>query len=348
MNRHFWNETNFSGLYLLLFVALGCSGTAPDSACSSNAVGATSGTNPCASGGATSTGGTSASVTSSGGASVVGGASSTGGSSAVGAVGTLGQPCASPGQLGCAGLNQRLGLVCGASYTWQVNQTCNGDLVCDARPGATAGTCQTPDAGCVNNGAGVSYCVSKALWACDIYGIRATLQTDCSTNGTCVSGACFVYKPGTKGFHDSCTYSESTTGVKACNALDPTMSLKCDGTQWVLDSYCTGNDLCDSPPGATPGHTNALRRRVPPLSMSRPARAVRNRTSSSRCRRAHSAASDAHCPKIERILELSNEPNLGFALDSRTRMSSAPTLCCCGTETRAIKAPSGLIAQVCV
>ncbi len=282
---------SFGAFCLLCGFSFGCSGTPTTDTCSSNAVGATSGTNACATGGATATGGTSSlggsntgALASSGGTLATGGSSNiggtngtgglpasggtssnggslatggmlgTGGSTVVAATGTLGQPCSSPGQLACASINQKLGLVCGASYTWEVNQTCNQALVCDSRPGGTAGTCQTPDADCVTYGAGTSYCIGKQLWACDPWGIKATQKADCSANGTCTNGACVIYKPGTKNVDDPCYFADYNTNAKVCNASNPKSSLKCNsGLHWVIDTTCSGTDICDSPPGTTPG-----------------------------------------------------------------------------------------------
>jgi hypothetical protein len=120
----------------------------------------------------------------------VGGNAGTGGTSVAAATGTLGQPCSSPGQLACAGINQKLGLVCGANNTWQTNQTCNSATqVCDSRPGSTAGTCQEQDPVCATQTPGVQFCNAFAEWTCDAWGMKGTKVRDCPI-GACVDGKC--------------------------------------------------------------------------------------------------------------------------------------------------------------
>ena len=130
-----------------------------------------------AGGGGLSLGGSGTAV---GGSSAVGGTQGAGGSSVVAATGTLGQPCSTPGALACNGINQKLTLVCGASNTWQTNQTCNNATqVCDPRPGSTAGTCQSPDPECLANSPGVLFCKNGVGYACDAWGMTSVPQDSC-------------------------------------------------------------------------------------------------------------------------------------------------------------------------
>jgi len=73
------------------------------------------------------------------------------------AVGTLGAPCDKPGALACAGHAQKLQLLCDGGV-WKSNGVCPGDLICDTRPGPTAGSCQPPEPGCVGKTPGESIC----------------------------------------------------------------------------------------------------------------------------------------------------------------------------------------------
>jgi hypothetical protein len=182
------------------------------------------------SGGAETTGGTSGDSTSSsiagqsqiggasaggagaGGAVPTGGAGNAGGGSGTsGAIATLAQPCTSPGKLACAGVLQTTALVCGASGIWEINQICANGTVCDARPGATAGTCQTPDTDCVAAGPGVSFCHNYATWICDVAGMAATKTRDCPI-GACINGAC-IEATGCPSLTNLISCTEDCTGL---------------------------------------------------------------------------------------------------------------------------------------
>jgi hypothetical protein len=148
-----------------------------------------------AGGGGLSLGGTGATVGGSangGNGSTAGGSTGTGGTSVVASTGTLGQQCSTPGQLACAGINQKLTLVCGGSNTWQVNQTCSSATqVCDPRPGSTAGTCQEQDPLCATATPGVQFCNAYAEWICDAWAMEATKVQDCPI-GACANGNCLA------------------------------------------------------------------------------------------------------------------------------------------------------------
>ena len=100
-------------------------------------------------------GATSASTTSSGGGGGMGG---------TGVLGTIGDPCATVGQLGCAGNAQQSKLICGAANTWQTNGTCDGATLCDAT--VNPGTCQAPAAGCEGQSPGAIVCQSLQRLRC--------------------------------------------------------------------------------------------------------------------------------------------------------------------------------------
>jgi hypothetical protein len=141
--------------------------------------------------GANGVGGSTAGV---GGSSAVGGTAAAGGNAGSGgttvAEGTVGQHCSTPGTQACNGLNQKVTLICDASNTWQVNQTCDGATqVCDPRPGSTQGTCQEQDALCATAPPGQQVCSNYAEWICDAWAMKATKVRDCPI-GACFDGTC--------------------------------------------------------------------------------------------------------------------------------------------------------------
>jgi hypothetical protein len=112
----------------------------------------------------------------------------TGGSVPVGEVGTLGAQCSPPAALACAGYFQKVTLVCGASGTWEVNQTCPGTQVCETHPGLTVGTCQEQDPDCAGPSPGAAICVGHAAYQCGADNVTKAYVAYCP--GACTDGAC--------------------------------------------------------------------------------------------------------------------------------------------------------------
>ena len=77
---------------------------------------------------------------------------------------TLGDACGSPGNLACAGENQKLQLLCDGSE-WVANGTCSGTEVCDTGE-ANRGSCQEPIEGCVAKSPGETYCTDGQVYTC--------------------------------------------------------------------------------------------------------------------------------------------------------------------------------------
>jgi hypothetical protein len=232
----------FAGLLVLSAPGVGCGGST-DTPTSTPSGGSTA----LGGGGGTETGGSGAAVAGGGGVvtagtggtgnetSTGGNGGATGGAAgggAVGAVGTLEQQCSSVGALACAGTFQKLTLVCGASGTWEVNQTCSGTQICDTREGVTGGTCQEPDPNCVGQQPGTTFCQGNDVYACDADTVGTVLVSNCNLVGTCEAGAC-VAGPGL------CTTDPVALDCSTdCGGPSPDCALsECSttGTGWLLD-----------------------------------------------------------------------------------------------------------------
>ncbi len=148
-------------------------------------------------GGSEETGGTASAGAPSGGAASGGssgeagsGGGGTGGATQAAGTATLGTSCDAPGTLVCAGTYQKLGLVCGASFTWETNVTCAGAQLCDTREGVTRGSCQDPPAECVGKEPGERYCDDWSVYECNVDTLDTALVEECPHG--CKAGACAV------------------------------------------------------------------------------------------------------------------------------------------------------------
>ncbi len=117
-----------------------------------------------------------------------GGTGGAGATDAVGEVRTLGEACSPAGALACAGNYQKLGLVCGASGTWESNITCPGTEVCDTRPGLTAGSCQEQEPNCLGHDPGYLFCLDNDVHECGPDNVDSPVLQECT--GLCSDGAC--------------------------------------------------------------------------------------------------------------------------------------------------------------
>lgn len=148
----------------------------------------TGGTNAGGDSAATSGGTAGSSGSETGGNGGAGGLAGSGGTSSTGAVGTLGEPCDAPGQLACAGHNQKLTLVCGSSGDWETNETCGEAEFCDTAEGANAGICRMPTGACSERTTDDQFCLEGDVHTCAPDGLDPTLKEDCVIR--CESGSC--------------------------------------------------------------------------------------------------------------------------------------------------------------
>jgi hypothetical protein len=109
-------------------------------------------------------------------------------------VGTLGEPCATIGALGCAGHDQKGQLICNPDHRWASNGVCEGTMNCDSRPGGSAGSCQPIAAECLSRAGGEQWCEGNSVEKCDADRVRFTTET-CTV---CLEGRCVDCAPGTK------------------------------------------------------------------------------------------------------------------------------------------------------
>ena len=77
-----------------------------------------------------------------------------------GAVGTLGCPCASAGDLACNGNAQKVSLICSAGTWRQEGPTCPMGQLCDTQGALNHGTCQPIDPTCAHATPGQNVCSS--------------------------------------------------------------------------------------------------------------------------------------------------------------------------------------------
>ena len=116
------------------------------------------------SGGASAGGG--GAPTSSGGQPGTGGSAGSGGAATNPGVQTLGDSCATPGSLACAGEHQKLQLLCDGEK-WVQNGTCSGADVCDTGE-VNRGSCQSAVAECTGQEAGHMFCTDGTLYTCTV------------------------------------------------------------------------------------------------------------------------------------------------------------------------------------
>jgi formylglycine-generating enzyme len=107
-------------------------------------------------------------------------------------VGTVGEPCSTNGAYGCAGVNQRLQLLCNDGL-WESFGQCEPDERCDTRE-ESSGLCQTVIPACSQKEPGDAACEDLDRFDCgpDLV-TRENLET---CEGACVAGACAACMPG--------------------------------------------------------------------------------------------------------------------------------------------------------
>jgi hypothetical protein len=103
-------------------------------------------------------------------------------------IGPLGQSCSPVGSFACYALNDTRQMVCNAQGIWASYSACGDGTICDARAGATAGTCVAPDDGCKTYGAGMNFCKNDNVWFCDQFGITSVQKETCGFG--CVDAHC--------------------------------------------------------------------------------------------------------------------------------------------------------------
>lgn len=138
---------------------------------------------------------------------------------------TLGGACSVPGALACQGTAQKLQLLCDGAK-WVSNGVCAGDLICDPRPGPTAGSCQSP--ACK---AGTTRCDGAGLLKCGADLLTET-RTDCLTEEHC--------KQAVGGICAQCLAWEAK--------CDGAVLLRCFGARQKLTpkDTCATPELCDA------------------------------------------------------------------------------------------------------
>jgi hypothetical protein len=134
------------------------------------------------------------------------------GSGPTGEVGVLGDPCSPPAALACAGNFQKVTLICGASGTWEVNETCPGTQICDTRPGLTQGTCQDQHPDCIDHEPGYRFCVDNNVHECGPDNLDQPEVEQCT--GACEDGVCYNECPASSQLIANCV--DDCGGVLAC------------------------------------------------------------------------------------------------------------------------------------
>ncbi len=208
-----------------------------------------SGGQQAGSGGAGGTGGASSGGTSSGG-------TSSGGSSASGVIAILGDACSTPAALACAGNYQKVSLLCGASGTWEANETCGDGQFCDSSEGVNAGTCRPVVTECEGFGPGEEFCRDSDVMACGPDLVTDEFRESCSDVGVCEDGACVEKDP--------CPESGFS-----CDVDCPPLSGKCVGAsldeiviiESVSPDYLEENPTIRTPAAARAGTCDGSERR---------------------------------------------------------------------------------------
>ena len=109
--------------------------------------------------------------------------------SGAGALGVLGCPCSSPGQLACNGNAQKVTLICNAG-TWTYSQTCPVGDNCNSGSGLNQGLCLAIDPLCASAVPGQNVCSNATTVVQCGPDLVSDLPVETCTNQTCVSGAC--------------------------------------------------------------------------------------------------------------------------------------------------------------
>jgi hypothetical protein len=127
-------------------------------------------------------------------------------------VGTLGDPCAPVGALGCAGHAQKGQLICGVDHQWASNGVCAGAMNCDTAPGSNAGSCQPIAAGCDGLAPGDSFCTDGGVASQCGPDLVTRVDSVCAGvgNSVCLNGHCAGCLPGTPA---TCSFG----GVQRCD-----------------------------------------------------------------------------------------------------------------------------------
>jgi hypothetical protein len=116
-------------------------------------------------------------------------------------VGTLGDPCAPVGALGCAGHAQKGQLICGVDHRWASNGVCAGAMNCDTEQGSNAGSCQPIAPGCLGLAPGDRFCADGGVASQCGPDLVSRVDTVCSgTTGVCVNGGCVSCSPVSPAF----------------------------------------------------------------------------------------------------------------------------------------------------
>lgn len=184
--------------------------------------------------GALQTGGTEAIGSTGGTAGEIGSTAGTGGAQTTepsGAIGILGQPCAVPGALACAGNHQKLTVVCGRSGQWEANQTCGSDQFCDSAPGPNEGLCAAVAPPCASANPGDVVCDGPRSLRCGPDAITTELVDSCSED--CDRSLC-----------DPCPTGDFINCDPECGELDSRCPQEaCTANEWpTLDlSELTGS-----------------------------------------------------------------------------------------------------------
>ena len=175
--------------FALVLSTLGC-GRSEGEGSAAPGAGGTQSSSGGTSGHSGGTGGTGGTMPSDGGSSSsLGGAPSgrSGSGTVIDGVARLGEVCLKAGQLSCAGTLQKLTLVCGASEKWEVNETCDGDWICDTADGPNQGSCQPQLPECLGRESSGRFCEGRLVRECNVDNLRSEVIEECVV---CRNGAC--------------------------------------------------------------------------------------------------------------------------------------------------------------
>ncbi len=165
-------------------------------------------------------------------------------------VAAIGEPCAEPGALACAGNFQEVGLICGADGTWEVNTTCSGDQICDTRAGTDVGTCQDQDPNCLGRDPGTLVCFDDNVYECGVDNITVELVGPC--DGVCTVDGCQQADPcPTDTFvncANDCGGRSASCDGGSCPGITGAMFFSAADDDWPLRTPAA-EDACACPSG---------------------------------------------------------------------------------------------------
>jgi hypothetical protein len=168
---------------------------------------------------------------------------------ATGAVGVLGQPCTTLGDLACSGNAKKLPLVCGSGLTWQANGTCNGMQNCDSTPGPNQGTCAPIVPLCAGSQPGDIVCNGLVRTRCGPDLVNTSDVETCQY--ICKAGACTGLCTPTKlqcmgNTPQTCDADGQWQGTTACTNQACVMGM-CQGVCAPAAQRCSGKvpQTCD-------------------------------------------------------------------------------------------------------